>query len=113
MKRLFVLSMALLFASGCFIVRGRRPVMMTQREALSAALTQCQWRGYTCRVKEMHRTGDGIWKVKFAAHRGAQRGHLHLDLDAWTGEVVKVNDKMHGGGKGGGPPPGRGRGHKK
>lgn len=67
---------------------------MTRSEALSVGLSECQLRGYTCTVKEIHRTGNGIWKVKFAANRGAQRGHLHLDLDGWTGDVLKVKDKM-------------------
>ena len=100
MKRLFALSVVLLLGSGCLVIRPRRAVQLTQREALSVGLYECQLRGYECHLKEAHRTGNDVWKVKFAARKGLQRGHLHLDLDAWSGNVIKVNDKMRGGGKG-------------
>ena len=96
MNRLLAVAAVLLLGSGCVILRPRRAVQISEREALSIGRYECQLRGYACHLKEIHKTGNEVWKVKFAATRGHQRGHLHLDLDAWSGNVIKVNDKMHG-----------------
>ena len=79
-----------------------RPVAMTYNEAVDLGFSQCRTRGYECRLKEAHRTGNDVWKVKFHAAAGpSAKGHLHLDFDAYTRNLLKVNEKVkaRGGGR--------------
>jgi hypothetical protein len=87
---------------------------MDYNEAVSLGQQQCYARGYRCELKEAHRTGNGVWKVKFNAFTSEARGHLHLDFDDRSRALLKVNDKVkvHKGG-GGGHGKGRGKGKDK
>jgi hypothetical protein len=78
-----------------------RPVAMTYNEAVDLGFGQCRARGYECRLKEAHRTGNDVWKVKFHAFASGAKGHLHLDYDAYTRNLLKVNEKVkaRGGGR--------------
>ncbi|HEX8701346.1 MAG TPA: hypothetical protein VF815_21145 [Myxococcaceae bacterium] len=104
--RILMLLGVLLLAQGCVIVPrnpGRvppppppsRPSSMGYDEAVNLGLRHCQSRGYNCQLKEAHRTGNDVWKVKFAAFaQGGAKGHVHLDYHAYTRELLKVNEKV-------------------
>ncbi len=121
--RLPLLLGILCLSSGCLLVRHRGPYPMPPpqapqpggmdyNEAVSLGLQQCQFRGYRCELKEAHRTGNGVWKVKFNAFTSDARGHLHLDFDDRSRALLKVNDKVKAH-KGGGHGKGRGKGKDK
>jgi hypothetical protein len=67
---------------------------MSHDEAVSLGLGQCHSRGYQCELKEAHRTGKDVWKVKFHAWAPGARGHLHLDFDAYSRHLLKVDEKV-------------------
>lgn len=102
--RILMLLGVLLLAQGCVIVPrnpGRvpppppaRPSEMSYDEAVSLGFRHCQSRGYQCQLKEAHRTGNDVWKVKFAAYASGAKGHVHLDYHAYTRELLKVNEKV-------------------
>ena len=69
---------------------------MSYDEAVGLGFGQCRSRGYECRLKEAHRTGNDVWKVKFHAFAPGAKGHLHLDYDAYTRNLLKVNEKVKG-----------------
>ncbi|HLL52610.1 MAG TPA: hypothetical protein VK447_03630 [Myxococcaceae bacterium] len=114
------LSLALLLSlplSGCIVVRPRHsghgaspvyaPPATTQpmgyNEAVERGQAECRARGYNCVLKKADLTGRNVWKLKFDVFAGESRGRLHLDLDAYSRAVLKVNEKLKG--------HGRGRGH--
>jgi hypothetical protein len=99
--RILMLLGVLLLAQGCvFVPRnpGHPPPprsRMGYDEAVNLGFRQCQSRGYQCQLKEAHLTGNDVWKVKFAAFAsGGAKGHLHLDYNAYTRELLKVNEKV-------------------
>ncbi|AKJ07387.1 putative lipoprotein [Archangium gephyra] len=47
-----------------------------------------------CELKEAHLTGKDVWKVKFHAFAPGARGHLHLDYHAYTGELLRIDEKI-------------------
>jgi hypothetical protein len=67
---------------------------MTYGEAVSLGQGQCRSRGLRCELKEAHRTGKDVWKVKFHAYAHGAKGHLHLEYDAWSGDLLKVDEKV-------------------
>ncbi|MCP3141768.1 hypothetical protein [Pyxidicoccus xibeiensis] len=71
-----------------------RPSSMSYNEAVDLGFGQCRSRGYECRLKEAHRTGNDVWKVKFHAFARDAKGHLHLDYDAYTRNLLKVDEKV-------------------
>ncbi len=102
--RIVLLLGVLLLAQGCVIVPVRRPgpvppppsrpADMGYDEAVSLGFRHCQSRGYDCKLKEAHRTGNDVWKVKFTAFAPGAKGHVHLDYHAYTRELLKVNEKV-------------------
>ncbi|HSP78540.1 MAG TPA: hypothetical protein VLQ93_08435 [Myxococcaceae bacterium] len=104
--RLVLMLGILSLASGCVLhTRGPyrhipsphpapQPRAMSYGEAVSLGQQHCRSRGYRCELKEAHRTGNEVWKVKFRAFTREARGHLHLDFDAYTRNLLKVNDKV-------------------
>lgn len=96
---LVVASMGLVLFQGCLVrlpgvivpAPGR---LLTRGEALSAGNSYCASHSLNCDLKEAHLTGNRIWKVKYRATRGDERGHVHLDLDAATGSLVRVDEKL-------------------
>jgi hypothetical protein len=81
-------------------------------EAVSLGNNFCRSRGYDCRLKEAHSAeGGDKWKVKFAAFAPGARGHLHLEYNAYSRALLKVDEKVKDRGNGNGR--GRGRGHGK
>lgn len=115
----------LLLSSGCIVANSRhprpsprpppsRPVAMNYDEAVRRGFDQCRSRGYQCELQEAHLTGNNVWKVKLRAFAPGAKGHLHLDYDAYSRNLLKVNEKVKG--KGGGrdddwDDDDRGRGH--
>ncbi|WP_338863640.1 hypothetical protein [Myxococcus stipitatus] len=95
----------LLLASGC-VVHTRhpprpgppppppRPSAMSYNEAVDRGFGECRARRYDCRLKEANRTGRDIWKVKFFASAPGARGHLHLEFDAYSRNLLKVDEKV-------------------
>lgn len=75
---------------------------MSYDEAVHLGLQYCQGRGYGCQVKEAHLTGKNVWKVKLRVV-GGLKGHVHLDYDAHSRTLLRVNEKVK---------ERRGRGHK-
>jgi hypothetical protein len=69
---------------------------MSYNEAVDLGFGQCRSRGYECRLKEAHRTGNDVWKVKFDAFASGAKGHLHLDYDAYSRNLLKVDEKVKG-----------------
>ncbi|WP_233583045.1 hypothetical protein [Corallococcus sp. CA053C] len=102
----------LLLAPGCIVARSgpsrpsprppppSRPVAMSYDEAVHRGFDQCRSRGYQCELQEAHLTGNNVWKVKMRAFAQGAKGHLHLDYDAYSRNLIKVNEKVKG--KGGG-----------
>jgi hypothetical protein len=72
---------------------------MTQDEAIYMGSDYCRGRGFNCGLKEVHQTGNGIWKVKFEVARADTRGHLHLEYDAYSRALVKADEKVKNHGK--------------
>ncbi|HYO73576.1 MAG TPA: hypothetical protein VEU33_46670 [Archangium sp.] len=101
--RIVLLLGLLCLAPGC-LVRGYRlpryeprpppPRAMSYDEAVSLGFSECRSRGYRCELKEAHLTGRDVWKVKFHAFARDARGHLHLDYDAYTRELLRVDEKV-------------------
>ncbi|WP_241759028.1 hypothetical protein [Pyxidicoccus parkwayensis] len=72
-----------------------RPSAMSYNEAVDLGYGQCRSRRYECRLKDAHRTGNDVWKVKYEVFGpGPAKGHLHLDFDAWSRNLLKVDDKV-------------------
>lgn len=107
--RIVLLLGVLLLAQGCavHVIPPRRPgsppppppppsqpVAMSYDEAVGYGFRQCQSRGYECQLKEAHRTGNDVWKVKFRAFAPGAKGHLHLDYHAYSRELLKVDEKV-------------------
>jgi hypothetical protein len=114
MRYSFLLG-ALLLVSGCIVARvpgpvvvhhpgpsprppppPPRPVAMTYNDAVNLGFGQCRSRGYDCQLQEAHLTGDSVWKVKFRASASGAKGHLHLDYDAYSRNLLKVDEKVKG-----------------
>jgi hypothetical protein len=104
MRILLLLSVVFL-GSGCVVVTPKpgRPLpvpappargAMGYNEAVGLGSQFCRSRGYECQLKEAHRTGNDVWKVKFAAYAPGAKGHVHLDYHAYTRELLKVNEKV-------------------
>ncbi|NOK07741.1 hypothetical protein HNS30_01585 [Corallococcus exercitus] len=107
--RLSLLLGSLLLSSGCIVAETRpshphrppprppppsRPVAMGYDEAVRRGFDQCRARGYRCELQEAHLTGNDVWKVKFRVDGRGEKGHLHLDYDAYSRNLIKVNDKV-------------------
>ncbi len=101
--RIVLMMGVLLLSAGCIVATPRRPVppappprpvAMGYDEAVRLGFQQCRARGYECRLKEAHRTGKDVWKVKFEAFARGARGRLHLDFDAFSRRVLKVEDRV-------------------
>ncbi|QRN98915.1 hypothetical protein JRI60_07755 [Archangium violaceum] len=106
--RIVLLLGLLSLAPGCVLHTGRGhyprpapspappppPRAMSYDEAVSLGLGQCRSRGYRCELKEAHLKGHDVWKVKFQAFAPGARGHLHLDYDAYSRALLKVDEKV-------------------
>jgi hypothetical protein len=93
---------SLLMLSGCVVAPARpprpppRPVAMNYDEAVDRGFGECRARGYRCELQEAHRTGNNVWKVKLRAYAPGAKGHLNLDYDAYSRNLIKVNEKVKG-----------------
>lgn len=103
--RIVMLLGVLLLAQACVVVPrvpGRvpppppsRPAAMGYDEAVGLGFRHCQSRGYECKLKEAHRTGNDVWKVKFAAFAPGAKGHVHLDYHAYSRELLREIGRAH------------------
>jgi hypothetical protein len=69
---------------------------MSYDEAVSLGFSQCRSRGYQCELQEAHLTGNDVWKVKFRAFANGARGHLHIDYNAYSRAILKLDEKVKG-----------------
>lgn len=131
--RILMLVGVLLLSQACVVVPVRRgpgapppppPVSraMNYDEAVGLGFQFCRSRGYDCQLKEAHMTGNDVWKVKFRAFAPGAKGHVHLDYQAYSRALLRVDEKVKakGGGHGDddwddddGPGRGKKRGHGK
>ena len=104
MKILF--AVVLLGLSGCVLrVRGRPsdepppppPVEVhrgvSRDDAVAIAMNVAAQRQLGAQPKEVKRD-DKRWKVKLAIWRGERRGEMKVDVDAYSGAVMKVKEKL-------------------
>ncbi|MBU8895499.1 hypothetical protein DRW03_14230 [Corallococcus sp. H22C18031201] len=110
-----LLGVLLMSGSGCIVARPGGPVVvhrpgpsrppppppsrpsaMSYDEAVNLGWGQCRSRGYDCQLQEAHLTGNNVWKVKFRAFAPGGKGHLHLDYDAYSRSLLRVDDKVKG-----------------
>ncbi|WP_253910485.1 hypothetical protein, partial [Pyxidicoccus fallax] len=71
-----------------------RPSAMSYDEAVDRGFRECRARRYECKLKEAHRTGNDVWKVKFHAFAPGARGKLHLDFDAYSRNLLRVDENV-------------------
>jgi hypothetical protein len=67
---------------------------MSYNEAVALGNDFCRSRGYECQLKEAHMTGNDVWKVKFRAYAPGAKGHVHLDYQAYSRALLKVDEKV-------------------
>ncbi len=67
---------------------------MSYNEAVALGSDFCRSRGYECQLKEAHKTGNDVWKVKFRAYAPGAKGHVHLDYQAYSRALLKVDEKV-------------------
>jgi hypothetical protein len=67
---------------------------MSYNEAVNLGFGFCRSRGYECQLQEAHMTGNNVWKVKFTAFAPGARGHVHLDYDAYSRSLLRVDEKV-------------------
>ncbi|WP_224361322.1 hypothetical protein [Hyalangium versicolor] len=103
--RILMLVGVLLLAPGCVVVPARRGAappppppsrQMSYDEAVGLGYRFCRSRGYSCDLQEAHKTGNDVWKVKFRASAPGARGQLHLDYNAYSRELLRVDDDVKG-----------------
>lgn len=113
MNKLIALSVvALSMVSGCAVRMSRpeytrplpppppiqQPAPVVQRmsydEAVSRALDYAHSRGFASRVKKAHLTGNDVWKVKLEVVRADAKGKIHIDLDAYSREVIRAQEHV-------------------
>jgi hypothetical protein len=98
--RILMLVGVLLLIPGCLVVPVRRgpppppPRPMNYNEAVNLGFGFCRSHGYECQLKDAHMTGNNVWKVKFAAFAPGAKGHVHLDYDAYSRELLRVDEKV-------------------
>lgn len=61
-------------------------------EAVQRGFAYCRDHGLPCALRDAHLTGNGIWKLHYML-AGGGKGHLHLDLDGYSGQVLKADEK--------------------
>ncbi|MFL5348701.1 MAG: hypothetical protein ACJ8AT_28225 [Hyalangium sp.] len=98
--RILMLVGVLLLIPGCVVVPARRglppppPRQMTYNEAVNLGYGYCRSHGYECRLQDAHMTGNNVWKVKFDAFAPGAKGHVHLDYDAYSRSLLRVDEKV-------------------
>jgi hypothetical protein len=103
--RILMLVGVLLLSQACVVVPVRRPGMpppppsssrpMNYNEAVALGMNFCRSRRYDCQLQEAHMAGNDVWKVKFRAFGyGGAKGHVHLDYQAYSRELLRVDEKV-------------------
>ncbi len=98
--RILMMVGVLLMISGCVVVPARRgggpppSRQMNYNEAVNLGFQFCRSRGYECQLQDAHMTGNDVWKVKFTAFAAGAKGHVHLDYNAYSGELLRVDEKV-------------------
>ena len=68
---------------------------MGRHEAMSLAVQHARSRGFRdVEVDKVHLTGNDVWKVKLEVERRDAEGKMHVDLDAWTREVIRSQEQV-------------------
>lgn len=96
---------SLLFQGGCalgvavpgpviYVPDAPPPAPLTRDQAVAVGRSYCHDRGYECRLKAANLAKhDGVWMVKFDARGRRASGKLHLEIDAYTGELYRAEEK--------------------
>lgn len=98
--RILLLVGVLLLIPGCVVVPARRgppppPARpMNYNEAVSLGFGFCRSHGYECQLQDAHMTGNNVWKVQFTAFAPGAKGHVHLDYDAFSRSLLRVDEKV-------------------
>ncbi|AKU92936.1 hypothetical protein [Vulgatibacter incomptus] len=67
---------------------------MSRNEAISLGQSYCYDRGFDCWLDGANLAKhDSLWKVKFTARGRRSQGKLHLEFDAWSGDLVRADEK--------------------
>jgi hypothetical protein len=76
------------------------PRFIPEGEAINIGQRYCQSHAYPCDLQEAHLAGE-VWRVKFKVRGRGEDGHVHLDIDARNGAMLRVDEKVkeHGGGR--------------
>jgi hypothetical protein len=67
------------------------PRLLTSGEAVSAGSEACAQRGYACRLVAAT-LAMPVWRIDFDARRYDRAGPLHVDVDAYTRAVVRIDE---------------------
>lgn len=67
---------------------------MSYNEAVGRGMDFCRSRGYECHLKEAHMKGNDVWKVKFRAFAPGAKGHVHLEYQAYSRALLRVDEKV-------------------
>src|SRR4051812_23949512 len=70
------------------------PRYISEGEAINIGIRYCQSHAYACDLQEAHLAGDGVWKVKFKIRGQGEGGHVHMDIDARNGSMLRVDEKV-------------------
>jgi hypothetical protein len=63
------------------------PAVLTYEEAVQRGLAYCESRRLECTLREAHLAGNRVWRVHLRVYGPMEKGHLHLDYDAYTGAL--------------------------
>lgn len=70
------------------------PMPLSRDQAVAVGQSYCYDRGYECHLKTANLAKhDSIWMVKFDARGRRAKGKLHLEIDAFSGELLRADEK--------------------
>jgi len=104
-----LLAGSLLLLGGCFIRapgggpyygggtynRAPAPRPMSHQEAVDRGFAECRARRLECRLQNANLShNDSIWKVRMRAAGRGQKGHLFLEYDAFSRDLLKADARI-------------------
>lgn len=92
------------------------PHMMSYEEAVQLGSNYAGSRGYQYQIRQAHLAGNRVWKLRFDVLRADARGRLKLDYDAFSRQLLNVDEHLrpnHRGDNDDDEEDDHGRGHRK